>query len=128
MKREIKFRGKRIDNGEWVHGCLTRYSEEMSYITVDLTENKVYEVSTKTVGQFTGLQDKNRKDIYEGDRIHYSHNKICSDGSGIETITVGAITVRSLEDFKVMDSLGQFDELTIIKNIHDNPELLGVGL
>lgn len=67
--REIIFRGKRIDNGEWVYGDLTRYSEEMSYITVDLLEHEIHQVRTETVGQYTGLQDRKESGIYEGDIV-----------------------------------------------------------
>lgn len=74
--REIKFRGKRIDNNEWVYGYLQKQAVEGEeyYITWPCTEliNNCRVVIPKTIGQFTGLYDKNNTPIFEGDIVSYN--------------------------------------------------------
>lgn len=138
MSREIKFRGKRIKNGEWVYGSLLLWSDGDATILQNNDGNNNFvwkrEVDPNTVGQFTGLKDKNGKEIYEGDIMclsdRGSHKEEVIVEHGLygwtfynpKTATFhsdGSHTYYAVENYRFMFGTG-----VCIGNIHDNPELL----
>lgn len=137
--REILFRGKRVDNGEWIEGNL--YESKMSgcYILIPQVKVRqkdgavigdtftVHEVAHETVGQFTGLYDKNGKRIFDGDIL--SERPDCNKEAYIGYVEWD--DKEALWRFRFPDNLEYFAALgtystsyKVIGNIHDNPELL----
>lgn len=134
--REILFRGKRCDNGEWVQGYYIRaehhwhnHGIHKDWITLGASANggwfalhNKYAVKSETVGQFTGLTDKNGKKIFEGDIVqgkdrlekHLEVFGYIDHKNGSFVITGDFMTHYRWLDY----------EVEVIGNIHDNPELL----
>lgn len=140
--REILFRGKRVDNGEWVFGyyikgyrhCTSPFAPidyEVHYITYYEKEKKCFvdiEVVPETVGQFTGLTDKNGKKIFEGDIVR--NNKHGEDNDTYDYYSTifsnGSFRAQYLDNLEYTPKIYDiyFEGYEVIGNIHDNPELL----
>lgn len=82
MNRKIKFRGKRLDNGEWIYGDLIHIDKSDIGIVTDYDHWQGRRVDPETVGQFTGITDDSGKYVYEGDRLEavYKYDKIGCNG------------------------------------------------
>ncbi len=119
--REYLFRGKTIANGKWSEGTLL-VTKQGCCITPDAT---VYvAVDSETVGQYTGLTDKNGTKIFEGDIVKYgdtAHNVVFEQRNGTAYFGLVYSTLETLS-FGYYQDLKQIE---VIGNIYDNPELLG---
>ena len=133
--REILFRGKRLDNGEWIQGDIVQFPVHgVVRIVEQESSYKDAEVDSDTVGQFTGLTDKNGRKIFEGDIIHLEYSQVFFGGVYFGEYTAevsykeGCFITDGINNGDEIETpLSGFDndELEIIGNIHDNPELLG---
>lgn len=139
--REISFRGKRLDNNEWEYGYLCRYGfagkEKYYIIPYYASDLYAFEVDSETVGQFTGLTDKNGEKIFEGDILK------CLTDDFVGTVIYNKNTASFIVEIKdhnlefyqyhysllnkgdITRSL-QLQDTIKIENIYNNPELLEV--
>lgn len=125
MNRVIRFRGKRKDSKEWVYGDLHSLC---GHIHIHATPFDKYNIDRATVGQFTGLKDKNDKEIYEGDIVVLRRRtKNLGDIQTIEWCShVAAFTRVTDGDDAHLISAADMALYEVIGNIHDNPELLKI--
>lgn len=125
--REILFRGKTKGNvstkdGVFVYG-LPFYNEKRIIDGIESKDGKLYYVLPETVGQFTGLTDKNGKKIFEGDILDYGDTKnevVFERKNGSAYFGVKMSEVETWEFGNYVEA----NKLEVIGNIHDNPELL----
>jgi uncharacterized phage protein (TIGR01671 family) len=146
MKREILFRAKRVDSGEWVFGYLVKDPKENYRIYYQpfsgASSNTYHIVLPETVCQFTGLTDKNGVKIFEGDIIKYTEHSnyllksFIADVSYKDYLASFSYLKHGLDDngfeqplIHFFNEVDEFEEdmlpyIEVIGNIHDNPELI----
>lgn len=122
--REILFRGKTLYEGEWITGYLSKEPADSNYYIQPVGKNICDVVNPETVGQYTGVDDCTGRKIFEGDLVKGFDNytgEIYQDVTGLVKFYKGSFGAEwsgCFEPFSITD-----DEIIVIGNIHDNPEL-----
>ena len=128
--REILFRGKRKDTGEWIYGDLVHWwGRHNTKPDIQIYNNvQRFNVIHETIGQYTGLTDKNGNKIFEGDILQFDYigKNLGVNGIAFVVFQNGKFGVNWgwHKEFVCLDGFAN-TTLEVIGNIHDNPELLG---
>lgn len=136
--REILFRGKRTYNGRWIYGSLVIDSSGNTYIVWEYESckgvkqsisSKTISVIPSTVGQYTGLTDKNDVKIFEGDILAANFDEDFPENLTIVEVVWNEYGWCTKEGSAVPDAFDDSDGdlFEVIGNIYDNPELLKGG-
>lgn len=129
--REILFRAKREDNGEWAYGYYVRLPDAAGSASMIHTparnpdeSNSSHFIRSSTIGQYTGLTDKNGTKIFEGDIVRYGdtiHKVVFEQRNGTAYFGLVYSPIETLPFGHYQD----LRQLEVIGNIYDNPELIG---
>lgn len=128
--REILFRGKHMAGSPWCYGNLAVRKDGVAIITPDDTPCGVYgQVDPATVGQYTGLTDKNGKKIFEGDVVRFSlitGRSLVHQGLRQVTFNAGSFMIEDpySGDDETISRIAASVELEVVGNVHDNPGMI----
>lgn len=132
MNRKILFRGKRMDNGEWVIGSLIKMGPtgHARYFILPDYASAFYEIAVDpyTVGQYTGMTDQNGKKIFEGDIVESTDDYGSTDGLDCghgDVSVVDGLWYVAGDVHNALYDINDCRYIEVIGNIHDNPELVG---
>ena len=126
MDREILFRGKSISTGEWIQGDGIHYPKSINYLGtcwIDGMENRAndwIQVDPATVGQFTGLCDKDRKKIFEGDEVI---DIACPEEKYVVEYFQLGFDLNAYPEYRSFYELLERNRIKVIGNIHDTVDL-----
>ena len=124
MSREILFRGKRLDNGKWTEGDGIHYPKSINYLGscwidgMGERANDWVQVVPATVGQYTGLCDKNGVKIFEGDVVFAGYGEYYQ-GQHEHSATM----IIDMADYEALNAVCNANVVEVIGNIHDTPDL-----
>lgn len=129
--REILFRGKRVDNDAWVEGLLIIIWGQYHIIQPN-DENTAYPIIFKTVGQYTGMVDKNGTKIFEGDIVEFTDSdgdttlyEVFWDGNNGKFAIAASGNRNYVDDFELFERNEYFKLFEVIGNIFENPGWVG---
>lgn len=129
--RQTLFRAKTLNEGEWVYGMTIGHGtidRKKHNLYMEVAPDKWKGIDPETVGQFTGLLDKNGKEIYEGDIILYGgsiqHEVVFRHGAFGYLLYGGEFVSYAGNTNFTFNPLNRSKEHEVIGNIYDNPELI----
>jgi uncharacterized phage protein (TIGR01671 family) len=118
MNREIYFRGKH--NNKWVYGYLLKdVNDNKFYISV--STDQFYQVKNNTIGQYTGLKDKNGIKVYEGDIVMFDYKWTKSNETGVVTWNKDNASFQ-IKGHIPSSSMKHLNQMKVIGNIYENEE------
>lgn len=130
--REILFRGKEVESGDWYYGDIFHSSVDVDTVRIHDYRNRAnVKIIPETLGQFTGLTDKNGVKIFEGDIVEYETGKkvrigrvFFSDFRSSFSVTAGKNGSARINN-DLYNYIQNRNSVIVIGNIYDNPELIG---